>query len=246
MILMYMTILLVIFGLTFILIGITKKNKIFKNIGIIIFTTIIVFWIGFTSWALYKNDVEYKSQIGQENLNKNITNIDNEKLAIEHYTKNLENIPRKFTVEEAVKRNYFVYDAVKDKFYNEDVLEKFVKNTEMQADNRITDEIIIVIYNINGDPSIYNLGYGFDENMGYILAKDSTRIDIGKTELPTNDPNYKLPDEFSKIVVDTNFPKEHYSITVIGTGFSSNAICLKSHSENYEDVEIARYIINNN
>ena len=237
MILMYVTISLIIIALAFILIGITKKNK--------IFTTIIVFWIGFTSWSLYKNDNEYKSKIGQENLNKNITNID-EKLAIEHYTKKLENIPRELTVEEAVKTNYFVYDAVKDKFYNEDLLEKFVKNTEMQADNRISDEIIIVIYNINGDPSIYNLGYGFVENMGYILAKDSTRIDIGKTELPTNDPNYKLPDEFSKIVVDTNFPKEHYSITITDTGFDSNAICLKSYSENYEDVEIARYMMNNN
>lgn len=241
MILMYMTILLVIFGLTFILIGITKKNKIFKNIGIIIFTTIIVFVIGFTIWSLDKNDNEYKSQIGQEELNS----IDDEKLAIEHYTKNLENIPQKLTVDEASKKNYFVYDAVKDKVYNEDVLERFVKNTEMKASNRVPDEIIIVIYNINGDPSIYNLGYKFTEDVGYILAKDSTRIDIGKTELPTDDPNYKLPDEFSKIVVDANFPKEYYSIIVTDTGFSSNAICLKSYSENYEDVEIGRYMINN-
>lgn len=246
MILMYVTISLIIIALVFVVIGIVKKSKLFKNIGIAISTIIIVFWIGFISWSLYKNDNEYESQIGQEKLNKNITNIDDEKLAIEYCTKNLENIPRKLTVEEAVKRNYFVYDAVKDKFYNEDVLEKFVKNTEMQVGNRISDEIIIVIYNINGDPSIYNLGYGFAENMGYILAKDSTRIDIGKTELPTNDPNYKLPDEFSKIVVDTNFPKEHYSITVIDTGFSSNSICLKSYSEDYEDIEIARYMINNN
>ena len=178
-------------------------------------------------------------------MNKNIANIDDEKLAIEHYTKNLENMPQKLTVDEASKKNYFVYDAVKDKVYNEDVLERFVKNTEMKASNRVPDEIIIVIYNINGDPSIYNLGYKFTENVGYILAKDSTRIDIGKTELPTGDPNYKLPDEFSKIVVDTNFPKEYYSTIVTDTGFSSNVICLKSYSENYEDVEIGRYMINN-
>lgn len=242
--LMYVTISLIIIGLLLVLIGIIKKNKMFRNTGIIIFTTIMIFWMGFISWALYKNNIEYKSKFGQEESNKDITN--SEKLAIEHYTKNLENIPKKLTVDEAAKRDYFVYDCRKDKTYNEDILQRFVKNTKIDANNRIADEIIIVIYNINGEPSIYNLGYGFTENMGYILAKDSTRMDIGKTELSTNDPNYKLPDEFSKIVVDTNFPKEHYSITITDTGFDSNAICLKSYSENYEDVEIARYMINNN
>lgn len=245
MILKYMTISLIILGLICVLIGITKKNKLFKNIGIVIFILIIVFGIGFISWSLYKNDNQYKSQTGQEELNKNITNIDNEEVAIEHYTKNLENIPRKLTVDEAVNSNYFVYDCVKDKVYNEEVLKRFVKNTEMNAKNRIADEIIIVIYNIEGDPFLYNLGYNFTENMGYVLAKDATRIDIGKTELPVDDPNYKLPEEFYRIAVNTNFPKEYYNITIEDTGFSSNAICLKSYSENYEDVEIGRYMKKN-
>ncbi len=66
MILKYMTISLIILGLVFVLIGIAKKNKIFKNIGIVIFILIIVFGIGFISWSLYKNDNQYKSQIGLE------------------------------------------------------------------------------------------------------------------------------------------------------------------------------------
>ena len=184
--------------------------------------------------------------LGMEVLNAVNTNADNNianSNITEHYTKNLENIPKELTPTEAAEKGYFVYDAVKDKIYNEDVLERFVNNTKIDADNRIADEIIIVIYNIEGDPSLYNLGY--NENMGYVLAKDATRIDISKTELPTDDLNYQLPDEFSKIVADTNFPKEYYSITVMDTGFSSNAICLKSYSENYEDVEICRYMINN-
>lgn len=241
MVLMYVTISLIIVGLVFFLIGIIKKNKIFKNIGIIVFVISIAFCIGSTSLALYKNS---RNQDGQEESNKDIMN--SEKQTIEHYMKNIENIPQKLTVDEAVKRNYFVYDCVKDKVYNEDILERFVKNTKIDANNRIADEIIIVIYNINGDPSIYDLGYGFNENMGYILAKNSTRIDVGETELLTYDPNYELPDEFFKTVVDTNFPKDYYSIEVIDTDFSSNEICLKSYSEDYKDVEIARYKINKN
>lgn len=234
MMLKYMAISLIILGLMFLLIGITKKNKIFKNIGIVISIISIAFWIGFISWPLYK-----------EESNKNITNIDNEKIAIEHYTKNLEDIPRELTVDEAVNRNYFVYDGVGGKVYNEQVLNRFVKNTEKDAKNRIADEIIIVIYNIEGDPFLYNLGYNFTENMGYVLAEDATRIDIGKTELPVNDSNYNLPEEFNRIVVNKNFPKEYYTITIEDTGFSSNAICLKSYSEKYEDVEICRYLQNN-
>lgn len=182
--------------------------------------------------------------LGMKVLNTVNTNLDNNIVHLsttEHYTKILENIPRKLTVDEAVEKNYFVYDAVKEKIYNEDILEKFINNTKIDADNRIADEIIIVIYNIEGDPILYNLGY--DENIGYILAKDATRIDVSRTEILT-DENYEIPDEFSKIVVDTNFPKEYYNITVTDTGFSSNAICLKSYSENYKDVEICRYMIN--
>lgn len=78
--------------------------------------------------------------------------------------------------------------------------------------------------------------------MGYAFAQDATRIDIGKTELTDNDSNYKLPDKYTKIVVDTNFPQECYSIKIMDTGFASNAICLKSYSDDYDDVEICRYM----
>lgn len=241
MIMMYIIASLIILASILFLTGIFIKNKIIRIIGVVIITAVIIFVIGFIIYSLYEDDVQYKSQFGQDETN----NSNNEQLAIDYYKKKLESIPKELTVEDAVKRNYFVYDGVKDKVYNEEILKDFVKNTEINAKDRVPGEIVIVIYNINGDPFIYSLGYKFNENIGYVLAKDFTRIDIWKTEIIADGINYQLPDEYSKIVVNTNFPEEYYEITVTDTGFSSNAIILKSYSNNYQDIEIARYMIDN-
>lgn len=147
-----------------------------------------------------------------------------------HYVSNLNEIPKNITPSEAAERGYFVYDGVQDKTYNEEILNEFVKNTEMNAENRIKSEIIIAIYDVDGNLTIYNLGYKYNENMGYVLAKDSTRIRKNNLE----DTVY--------MVVDSDFPSEYYGITVKDSGFSSKIISLTSYSENYEDIEIARYV----
>ena len=59
-----------------------------------------------------------------------------------------------------------------------------------------------------------------------------------KTELGTSS---NVPKEYLKVVVNTNFPKDYYDVIVEDTGFESNAIYLKSHSSEFNDVEIARY-----
>ncbi len=153
----------------------------------------------------------------------------------ENYKMVLNSIARELTQVEAAEKGYFVYDAVENKVYNKDVLDRFVKNTQMNATNRISDEIIIVIYNIEGDPTIYNLGY--IESIGYILAEDATRVHISKTELKG-----EIPKQFYEIVINTNIPSEHYGIAIEENfGFSTGIISLISYSEDYKDIEIARY-----
>lgn len=231
MILVYLIFLLIVIGIVFPVLGGVKKSKKLSIIGIIIFIIVIALSICLAIRTSYEKKHEEETVLNEVN-----SNISNEEIAIEHYKNNLQEIPKELTVEEAIKRNFFVFDGVEEKVYNEEKLKTFIENTKLDATNRISDEIIIVIYNIEGDPIIYNVG--FDENTGYVLATDGTRIDISKTELSTSN---NVPEEYLKVVVNTNFPKDYYDVIVEDTGFESNAIYLKSHSSEFDDVEIARY-----
>lgn len=73
MLLIKATSLLAIIALILLLIGVIKKFKILKTIGIIIFVAIIVFWIAFGVWALHKNDMEYKRKVEISNKSNYIT-----------------------------------------------------------------------------------------------------------------------------------------------------------------------------
>lgn len=232
MILIYLIILLMIIGIIFLILGGVKKNKKLSMISIIIFIIIIALGICFAIRTLYEKDKHEEDDLNEVN-----SDIYNEEIVIEYYKNNLQEIPEELTVEEAIKRNFFVFDAVEEKVYNEEKLKTFIENTKLDATDRISDEIIIVIYNINGDPIIYDIG--FNENMGYVLATDGTRVDISKTELGTAN---KVPEEYLNVVI-TNYSKDYYEVTVEDMGFESNAIYLKSHSSKFDDVEIARYII---
>lgn len=169
MVLVCLMILLMIIGIIFFILGGVKKSKKLSMIGIMIFIIIIAFSIGFAIRALYEKNKQEEKESNAVN-----SNIYNEEMITEHYKNNLQEIPKELTVEEAIKRNFFVFDGVEEKVYNEERLKTFIENTKLDATNRISDEIIIVIYNIEGDPIIYDVG--FDENTGYVLATDGTRI----------------------------------------------------------------------
>ena len=227
-------ILLVIIGITFLIVGIFKKSKKISFSGIAIIIITIAIGIGVITGKLYDSNERETNKLNE------VSSINNsESKAIEYYKKNLEEIPKELTAEEAVNRDFFVFDGTSGKVYNEEKLKSFVENTKLGAENRKKDEIIIAIYNINGDPIIYNIGY--DDNTGFALAIDGTRIDLSKTELGTSN---KIPEEYLNIVVNTNFPKEYYEVSVEDTGFESNVIYLKSNSSEFNDVEIARYMTN--
>ena len=143
MVLVCLIILLMIIGIIFLALGRVKKSKKLSMISIIIFIIIIAFSIGFAIRALYEKNKQEEKESNAVN-----SNIYNEEMITEHYKNNLQEIPKELTVEEAVKRNFFVFDAIEEKVYNEEKLKMFIENTKLDATNRISDEIIIVIYNI--------------------------------------------------------------------------------------------------
>ncbi len=69
MFLINITFALCIIGTIFLAIGINIKNKIVRNIGIAIFSIVIIFWIWFFSWFFIDEDEELKSKMGEEITN---------------------------------------------------------------------------------------------------------------------------------------------------------------------------------
>ena len=69
MFLINITFALCIIGKIFLAIGINIKNKIVRNIGIAIFSIVIIFWIWFFSWFFIDEDEELKSKMGEETTN---------------------------------------------------------------------------------------------------------------------------------------------------------------------------------
>lgn len=67
MVLLYITIVLAVIAILFLIIGKLTKKKIIKNISIAIFIFIVVFWLGFYAWALVDMNEEYNRHFPSEN-----------------------------------------------------------------------------------------------------------------------------------------------------------------------------------
>jgi len=101
----------------------------------------------------------------------------------------IDNLPKEISIEYAIKEGYFVINNVDNKIYNKDILDRFIKNTEFNAKTRIADKIEIVVYNIDGYPTIYEIEYN---KKGYILTTDATRNNIIPREITKNDIRAKI------------------------------------------------------
>lgn len=151
-------------------------------------------------------------------------------------------IPRVLSVEEAATRGYFVYDGVENKLYNKGVLEGFRESASSDKDA----EIVIVVYNVNGDPLISHVAYRAGK--GYVLAKDNTRVDVLKTEIANNDGMVMADPEFYDVVVKEDMPSEYYELSVaedigINAGVISLNVCDEANSKSYKSIEIARFLL---
>ena len=72
MVLINITVALCIIGGIFLIAGLAIKNKIVRNIGIMIFSIIIIFWIGFYIWAFVDEREEADRKFGKETT-KNVS-----------------------------------------------------------------------------------------------------------------------------------------------------------------------------
>lgn len=206
----------------------------------------IFFIIGFIISGIYfstRNKNEDKTEIVLEDK-KNESVVNNV---------NLIDIPEYFEVDEAISQGCFV--ITEDKIYNKRRLDEFIKNTSINAKNRIQDKIRIVVYGgpENCDqPCIYDLEYRiYDEKeingvnkSGYILITDPSRVQY------LNMMTLEEVKESRKIRINENLPGEIYGISIVkDKNFDMNIISLSlydnvdENTEEYEEIEISRYDI---
>lgn len=120
----------------------------------------------------------------------------------------LENLPKEYLLEQAIKDECFI--ITNNKIYNKNKLDEFIQNTGVNSQNRKEDKIRIVEYTREGDPIITELSF---------KIKDETYILSGK---PVNKTTYILKrdntrDRFAgeqKITVDEDIPGEIYTISL--------------------------------
>ena len=76
----------------------------------------------------------------------------------EKENKNGDDNSTEYSIEQAIQEGCFVITN-DNKLYNKDKLDRFIKNTDINAKNRKEDKIKIVQYTKEGDPIITELSY---------------------------------------------------------------------------------------
>lgn len=158
----------------------------------------------------------------------------------------LENLPKEYSLEQAIKDECFI--ITNSKIYNKNKLDEFIQNTGVNSQNRKEDKIRIVEYTREGDPIITELSF---------KIKDETYILSGK---PVNKTTYILKrdntrDRFAgkqKITVDEDIPGEIYTIS-LQEGCEETKISLEltaliqyvdENAKVYNSIDICSYLPN--
>lgn len=201
-------------------------------------------YIGYSTNSYYsKWTWEGQAYLGQEEENTIVSKVNNI---------NLTDIPEELSVDKAVTDRYFIITP--DGVYNREVLDEFVRNTKHNNINKEDNQIRIVAYNENGEPTIFDIQYKvldekyIDENgqevnkTNFTLIYDQSRV---KSWEATTD--YQEQIERQAIKVNTNLPGEYYELDVTeDEEFQVGIITLKTYkeSEQYKDIEITRFPLN--
>ncbi len=127
----------------------------------------------------------------------------------EEEKKNGEDNSTEYSIEQAIQEGCFVITN-DNKLYNKDKLDRFIKNTDINAKNRKEDKIKIVQYTKEGDPIITELSY---------QIKDETYLFKGKQ---VNETTYVLKvdntrdklaaEDDRKVIIDEDIPGEFFGI----------------------------------
>ena len=127
----------------------------------------------------------------------------------EKENKNGDDNSTEYSIEQAIQEGCFVITN-DNKSYNIDKLDRFIKNTDINAKNRKEDKIKIVQYTKEGDPIITELSY---------QIKDETYLFKGKQ---VNETTYVLKvdntrdklaaEDDRKVIIDEDIPGEFFGI----------------------------------
>lgn len=209
---------------------------------IIICTIVVIICIALIWWIV--SNIE-------ENNKENSTNNEKQEII---------DIPEKIEIKDAINNGWFVIDTKNEKIYNKNVLDRFIENTNINTNNRIEDKITIAQYNINQELTIYELEYKrFEETYinankekvnktGYILKIDPSRVFSYE-----NSMNYEEQIEAHKVKIIDDIPGQFYGITLTQKPeFEVSIISLSVYTQieyasevkTYEEIEIARFLIN--
>lgn len=158
----------------------------------------------------------------------------------------LEDLPKEYSLEQAVKDECFI--ITNSKIYNKNRLEEFIQNTGGNTENRKEDTIRIVEYTREGDPIITEVSF---------KIKDETYILSGK---PVNKTTYIVKrdntrDTFAeepKITVDEDIPGEIYTISLqesnkeikLSIELTAEIQYVDSNSKIYDSINICSYLPN--
>lgn len=158
----------------------------------------------------------------------------------------LENLPKEYSLEQAIKDECFI--ITNSKIYNKNKLDKFIQNTGVNSQNRKEDTVRIVEYTREGDPIITELSF---------KIKDETYILSGK---PVNKTTYILKrdntrDKFAeepKITVDEDIPGEIYTISLresseeikLSLELTAEINYVSTSSKIYDSIDVCSYLAN--
>lgn len=158
----------------------------------------------------------------------------------------LENLPKEYSLEQAIKDECFI--ITNSKIYNKNKLDKFIQNTGVNSQNRKEDTVRIVEYTREGDPIITELSF---------KIKDETYILSGK---PVNKTTYILKrdntrDKFAeeqKITVDEDIPGEIYTISLresseeikLSLELTAEINYVSTSSKIYDSIDVCGYLAN--
>lgn len=127
----------------------------------------------------------------------------------EEENKNGEDNSTEYSIEQAIQEGCFVITN-DNKLYNKDKLDRFIKNTDINAKNRKEDKIKIVKYTKEGDPIITELSY---------RIKDETYLFKGKQVNETtyvlkvdNTRDKLVAENDRKVIIDEDIPGEFFGI----------------------------------
>ncbi len=132
-----------------------------RNITIIIG----ILLLGILFFVTYSHYNDYTKENVENKISRNNEIEQNKKYVP------LEKLPEEYSFEQALKDECFII-SYKD-VYNKDKLDEFIKNTEVNSKNRVSDILRIVQFTIEGDMILIDVEYTKEGK--YVITHDNTR-----------------------------------------------------------------------